>query len=522
MSLIQAVFTSRNSSGHLSDDLAGSLLEDKAPTDYQLAALVTDFFLTGGLTPAEHDLQETILLGIPKIKEYLAALSDIDGSSDFERSFLRGILQGRIIEESDWKILIDSITSGAVNNLFLAVLLTLIRHKGLHDSGLPILTRLMTDSGKVFDYRNNSNLGYRKVLRRYPTGALSEKAALLMPSLLMAFAEELPICSPFIVAKSLSYTGGTWDKLSSIPGFYFPKQGVETIAVLKECNVAMIVTEHDFNPADRVLYKFRSETNTVESADLIISSIASKQVAVPADSLLMDMRYGRGAFIPTLAKAEEIYKELAKLFKVSLIKSQPFYISTEEPGGSAIGNYLEILEAVTIMKGEIVYQNIPFHPAGLSQQRELVLDMTSELIGLEFPQMNKLAIRQTALRYFNSGKVWECFKKLLRVHQVSEAVINKIERNEFFSPEQLFSFDILSTKEGLISAIKQKELGNFVNFTLRDSRTQPFNNPVLYSGIVLFKRKGDAVGKNEVLGRVFHTTAVGREFLQSDSYFEIG
>ena len=204
--------------------------------------------------------------------------------------------------------------------------MVIIKFKGLGKDDTILFTREIAKSGKKFDYRNSKTLNRRKIISRYPTGALSEKIALIMPSLLFCLAKTYKFCSPFLIAKSLGYTGGTWDKLLSIPNFNFPLQGIETLNILKQCNVTMAVTKGNFNPVDRILYQLRSLTNTVDSFPLIVSSIGSKQLALPLDSLLLDIRYGSGTFLKTLNEAKLFYQYLFEITSSENIKTNVYIL----------------------------------------------------------------------------------------------------------------------------------------------------------------------------------------------------
>ncbi|MBK8624647.1 MAG: hypothetical protein IPN86_03410 [Saprospiraceae bacterium] len=200
------------------------------------------------------------------------------------------------LDEREIQFIVEMSLESSLHSLSLTLILNLIKFKGLSLKNVSLLSLKMAESGCIYDYRKNSELNYKHVLRRYPTGAVSEKIALIMPSLLKCLSNSYKFVSPFLVAKALGFTGGTWDKLSSIPNFKFPKSGNQSISILKKEHVCMTVAQGDYAPSDTFLYQLRSITNTVDSLPLIISSIASKQIANPVDTLLLDIRYGKNAF----------------------------------------------------------------------------------------------------------------------------------------------------------------------------------------------------------------------------------
>lgn len=315
----------------------------------------------------------------------------------------------------------------------------------------------MSNSGKKFDYRNSPILNHRKLVRRYPTGAVSEKIALIMPSLLMCFSELLPLASPFLVAKSLSFTGGTWDKLSSIRGFSFPDQGIESINCLKEINVSMTVTKGDFNPADRILYQMRSLTNTVNSIPLIISSIASKQISNPVDSLILDIRYGENAFLKNIEEAKHFSAETERICNHFGIKCKSINTSTNDMFGSSIGNYWEVLESLAIMTNSNSFSNMDFTNKILSKQKAMVILMTVELINLEFG-IDKKEIEKKCDEYFNTGSVFNAFLKLIKSHGVQDNIINQLKSRILEKPTTIFMYELKAYKKGVIKKLDKKNL----------------------------------------------------------------
>jgi pyrimidine-nucleoside phosphorylase len=305
-----------------------------------------------------NDLEEVLLKKIvgssPEVSDYLLSLTEnkIYGEEFDKLSVLTKVNNGIELSDLEMEKLFDFFNEGKISDAYMATWLSIVCCKGLAEKNVVKLTEIMRDSGKIFDYRNSPELGYRKIIRRYPTGALSEKTALIMPSLIASLSEKYSIASNFLVAKSLSYTGGTWDKLNSLPNFYFPQQGEETTEIMKNSpHVVMSVTREDFNPLDRKLYQLRSVTGTVESIPLIVSSIASKHLAMPADFLLMDVRYGKGAFLNSRQEATEMSSLLMKILRNHMY-SDYVLVDSRQPTGMGIGNELEIVEALKIMKSD--------------------------------------------------------------------------------------------------------------------------------------------------------------------------
>ncbi|MBK0379322.1 hypothetical protein [Mucilaginibacter segetis] len=471
--------------------------------DFQLTAVAAQLYLRGELSTTEEAFTSKILTD----KEL------------FNEGLTKKIFLGEFISEKDWQPLIKEICADTVDREKLAVLLSVIKYKGLTEGSISTMTLAMWHSGNTYDYRGMNRLGYKKVIRRYPTGALSEKIALIMPSLLMAFARQIPIISPFTIGRSLAFTGGTWDKLSAIKGFKFPEQGEETVKMLVKCGISMTVTGANYNPADDFLYPFRSLTHTVNSFPLIVSSIASKQLAVPADALLLDVRYGEGAFLVDREEASALASSIAAILKDQNICCQSCFTISNQPTGAAIGNYWEILEAVNLMGGRN-YLTGRLNLAGLAEQKALVIQMTAQLIKITFPELDENDLYKMADEFFETGEVLKNFRFLLACHGVKQ-----IESDRLFADAQPSSYmetSIYAEHSGVLNQIHQQKLGSFVNFELGGGQNQFFGiDQERQSGLILTKRLNDPVREGEVLAIIFHHQPIDQRLLESSLYFNI-
>jgi pyrimidine-nucleoside phosphorylase len=391
----------------------------------------------------------------------------------------------------------------AVPNEFVGAFLMLVCRFGLQDRDVLELTKAMAASGEIFDYRKDPRLRPKRMFRRYPTGGVSEKASLILPSLIAALAEERPLISPFLVARSLGFTGGTWDKLSSIPGFRFPEPGPETVETLVRCGVAMSVTHGAFNPADRILYQMRSVTDTIDSNPLIVSSIVSKQIVVPCDLLILDVRYGEGTFLETRERASVVGKAMCDFIQKCGIKCMMTLLDTYEPNGVTIGNALEVSEAITIMKGE----SNPLFDVRLQEiQKNIVIDFAAKGMAFLFPDSSPSRWAEICQHKFTKGDVWRHFKALLGAHNVADRTIDQLESDSLFLMHDCEQYEVRATKAGQIVAIDQEELGRTVNFELGAGGNEYAGLRDLYSGVILHRKLYDYVRKGDVIARLVSTS----------------
>jgi len=424
------------------------------------------------------------------------------------------IYHGISLKQKDIQEIVSLSLKKPVHHCRLTIILVLIKLCGLSDENTKRLSLAMAYSGEVFDYRSRSELDYRKLLRRYPTGAVSEKIALVMPALLRCFTRILPISSPFLVARSLSFTGGTWDKLSTIDGFTFPAAGDESFRLLKESGVCMSVTLDSFNPSDRLMYKLRSLTNTVISMPLIISSIASKQIASPVDYLLLDVRFGKNAFLDSHQRAMDFYEKTKAILSAEKINTQACFTDTELITGSTIGNLLEVLECVAMMKQKTCFGELIFSKPQINSQLDLIFKLTGELI-FSMGTSDPRTIYNQCEEFLATGELYISFKALLEDHRVGKPTLESLDLEDYFTQKRLISTDVFAAESGVITSFNQREMGNFVNFEL--NRQNVHFEGQKNGGILLLKHEGDYVDKGDLIARIFSDS----DFTMNDYLFNL-
>jgi pyrimidine-nucleoside phosphorylase len=216
----------------------------------------------------------------------------------------------------------------------------------------------MLESGEVLDYPNK---GDRRIVDKHSTGGIGDKVSLVLAPLL-ACDERLWV--PMISGRGLGITGGTLDKLESIPGFDVGLSKERALAQLEQIGVVMIGQTADICPADKKLYALRDVTGTVPSQPLIVASIMSKKLAESLDALVLDVKFGSGAFMKTRQDAESLGSAMRSVGEAMGVQTEAKYNPMDEPLGQSVGNALEVLECIETMRGK--------GPADLV---ELVLDL---------------------------------------------------------------------------------------------------------------------------------------------------
>jgi len=433
----------------------------------------------------------------PEIKKLVDLLEDKSKVSEVLEVKLN--LKTSLTKE-DIEFIVDLSVESDSEYIRLTIILVLIKLRGLSDLDTQRLSISMANRGEIFDYRGEARLDHRKLIRRYPTGAVSEKIGLVMPSLLRCFSKDEKFVSPFLVAKSLGFTGGTWDKLSTVDGFTFPYPGEDSIKILETGRICMTVTMGEFNPSDRLLYKLRSLTNTVKSLPLIISSIASKQLANPVDHLLLDIRYGENAFLESKVVAQTFFKNISCILGAQGIKTSAEYTNTKNIFGSSIGNLVELIESVALMKNKSSFGSLVFSQKHLEKQRDLVFKMTCDLVE-EFSINNREEIEKQCLEFLQSGALFTNFLSLLHDHGVEDYILDDFISESYFENKNLRNQAIRSTRNGKLQAFNQQKMGNFVNFDL--NRPDIHSQSQKYGGIILIRHENDYVAKGDLIAYVF-------------------
>lgn len=458
----------------------------------QLGALAISLQLRAGRNSSEEDLLQFIIDTSIPIRQYLQQLDDLStplGKTSrkipLKRSEMEALLHGYLVND--------------VDDCYMAMWLMIVVYRGLVNKEVSDMTDIMSNSGAVYDYRNVAELECRKIIRRYPTGGVSEKIALIMPSLIAAFAEQYPIASNFLVARSLGHTGGTWDKLSVIPGFHFPAQGRETLNILKRHHVAMSVTSADCNPLDNRLYQLRSATGSVVSLPLITASIASKLRVLPVDFTLLDVRYGEDVFAQNIEEGRHLGSEILKLIQRDM---EGDFLLTEvlQPDGMGIGNKLEVMEALSIMKNDL--NNTRWNEKALEEQKNLLIKMFKLMMQRVFPLIDLSSLEGQIREAFSNGRVLSGFKRLLLSHGVSESDAVALIDNPEILLEKYVGHFIYAKQAGVLKKIDLKKIGLFVNFDLitgLNTFAPAENNG---AGVILQVRLGDQIVEGDVLCEV--------------------
>ncbi|HXB62412.1 MAG TPA: thymidine phosphorylase [Acidobacteriaceae bacterium] len=260
----------------------------------------------------------------------------------YTMDLLRKKRDGHALTKREMQHLVHSVTTGTISTAQIGAFLMAVYLRGLTGDELHALTNAMRFSGEVFDSRP---LG-KFTVDKHSTGGVGDKTSLLIAPIAAAAG----LAVPMISGRSLGHTGGTLDKLETIPGFNSQLSMKEFFDVIQKCGASLIGQTKTLVPADRILYSLRDHTSTVESPNLITASIMSKKLAEGLDGLVLDVKTGSGAFMSKFEDAEHLARLMVGTGEAAGTRTAALLTSMDEPLGRFSGNWIEVWECVDIMK----------------------------------------------------------------------------------------------------------------------------------------------------------------------------
>ena len=337
----------------------------------------------------------------------------------------------------------------------------------------------MLYSGKVIDLTNIP--GYK--IDKHSTGGVGDKTSLIIAPTVAAASVPVPMIS----GRGLGHTGGTLDKLESIPGFRTNLSIKEYKNVLKKCGAVLIGQTKDIAPADKLIYSLRDVTATVESIPLITASIMSKKLAEGIDGLVLDVKTGSGAFMKDYHDAKELALSLintAKEFKKKVIA---FITDMNQPLGNYIGNWLEVYESIKILKGEVE-----------NDLYELSMQLSGAMIYLGKKAFSIEEGVEIAKQKIKSG---EAFEKFIQIAKLQNGDVSFLTKPEKY-PKSKFHAEIKCNANGYLKKVDTFELGMHA-LELGAGRKTKEDKIEPKAGIIFNYKIGDSIKKGDVIAEIF-------------------
>lgn len=388
--------------------------------------------------------------------------------------------------------LVSGVTSGEIPDYQISAWLMAVCFQGMTDEETAVLTDLMARSGDMTDL---SSLGEMTV-DKHSTGGVGDKTTPILAPLVASLGGIVAKMS----GRGLGFTGGTVDKLESIPGFRTEMPMEEFFSVVRRHGACVVGQSGNLTPADKKLYALRDVTGTVSSIALIASSVMSKKLAAGAKNIVLDVKVGGGAFMKTIRDAEALAEKMVAIGRANGRNVRAVLTNMDIPLGYAIGNALEISEAIDVLNGK-----------GPDDLREVVLVLASEMLALALQESCE-TMRKRCETALSDGTAFRKFKEMVAA-QGGDA--SYIEHPEKF-PQSAFRYEIKAEHDAYLFSMNAETIGKTA--TLLGAGREKKGDVIDFSaGIVLAKKTGDFVYKGETLA-VLHTNR-GEILAQADAMY---
>jgi pyrimidine-nucleoside phosphorylase len=392
---------------------------------------------------------------------------------------------GKELSREEIEFVVRGYTSGELPDYQVSAFLMASVLRGLSRAETAALTNAMLHSGRVLDF---SDIAGSKV-DKHSTGGVGDKTSLILAPIVAAGGVNVPMLS----GRGLGHTGGTLDKLESIPGFNVNLTLEEFRRVLGRLGCAMIGQTGDIAPADKKLYALRDVTATVESPSLICASIMSKKMAEGIDGLVLDVKTGSGAFMKKLEDSEALAELMVETGERMGKKTVALITDMDQPLGRYVGNALEVAECVEILRG---------HFGGSEDLLELTLELSGWMFFLGGRVASKDEGKALALEIIHGGKALAKFRDLVGEQGGDVRSID----DPGLLPHAAHCEDILAAASGFVASIECDRVG-MAGVVLGGGRLKKEDAVDPAVGIVLHKKVGDAVLAGEPLCTVHYNVA---------------
>ena len=394
-------------------------------------------------------------------------------------SLIRRKRDGGSLEPDEWRALVDGYVAGRIPDYQMSALLMAVVWRGLSADELAALADAMIASGDRF---HRGPLG-RPVLDKHSTGGVGDKVSLL----LVPMVASCGVAVPMISGRGLGHTGGTADKLESIPGFRTGLSLRETEAQLSRIGCAMITQTPEIVPADRKLYALRDVTGTVESIPLLATSIMSKKLAEGLDGLVLDVKTGSGSFLPQLDRSLELARTMIALGETRGCRTVALLTAMDRPLGRACGNALEVEEALQGLAGE-----------GPEDLMEVTYALGSEMLVLAGVERDPAEARRSLESAVSSGRALEMLGKIIEAQGGDPGVIEDPGILPQADAVEVFRAPI----GGTVAEVNPHTIGMAI-IELGGGR-QIISDPIDHGvGFVITVKPGDQVTARQPLASVF-------------------
>ncbi|KEQ50376.1 pyrimidine-nucleoside phosphorylase family protein [Streptococcus oralis] len=389
---------------------------------------------------------------------------------------------GQELTTAEIKWLVEGYVAGTVPDYQMSAFAMAVYFKGMTTREISDLTMNMVKTGQEFDLSAIEGVKVDK----HSTGGVGDKVTLILAPLVASFG--VPVAK--MSGRGLGHTGGTIDKLESIKGYQVERSQENFIRQVQDIGVSVIGQSDQLVKADKLLYALRDVTATVDTIPLIASSVMSKKIAAGADAILLDVTVGEGAFMKTVDEARELAQTMVELGKAVGRKTVAVITDMSQPLGKAIGNRLEILEALEILQGK-----------GREDISHFICELAQIMLGLADIEKTIEEIRQ----HLENGQALAKFEEMVAAQGG--------DLEDLYRPVKVAHvLEIPAQDTGVISALPAMEFGLYV-MRLGAGRAVKSDDLDYETGIVFEKKVGDSVQKGEIVAKVYTNGKISSELV---------
>ena len=380
---------------------------------------------------------------------------------------------GETLTKEEIDFMITDYVAGKIPDYQMSAMLMAIYFNGMENEELAAFTLAMRDSGDLVDLSPIEGIKVDK----HSTGGVGDKTTLIVGPIVAACG--VPVAK--MSGRGLGFTGGTLDKLESISGFRIDLSAEEFFETVKKTGISVIGQTGNLAPADKLLYALRDVTATVDSIPLIAASVMSKKLAAGSDKIVLDVTTGSGAFMKNTRDAKKLAKHMVAIGNHAGKETVAILTGMEEPLGFAIGNNMEVKEAIEVLKGD-----------GPEDVKEVSVALAGMMLSLGLENVSHSQGKRMAKKALSSGQAFEKFKEMV---QAQGGDIRYVEHPEFFERDA-FEGEVLAAEDGFLSGMDTEKIGVAAGLlgAGRETKDSVIN---MSAGIYLEKKIGDTVKKGE-------------------------
>ncbi|MCD4644145.1 thymidine phosphorylase [Bacillus mycoides] len=386
---------------------------------------------------------------------------------------------GHALTTEEINFIVEGYTNGSIPDYQMSSLAMAIFFQDMNDQERADLTMAMVNSGDTIDLSAIEGVKVDK----HSTGGVGDTTTLVLGPLVAALG--VPVAK--MSGRGLGHTGGTIDKLEAVPGFHVEIENDEFMRLVNENKIAVIGQSGNLTPADKKLYALRDVTATVNSIPLIASSIMSKKIAAGADAIVLDVKTGAGAFMKTDEDAKRLAEAMVRIGNNVGRNTMAVISDMSQPLGEAIGNALEVQEAINTLQGK-----------GPKDLEELCLTLGSQMVYLAGQASSLEDAREKLIEVMNNGKALESFKTFLSAQGGDASVVDDPSK----LPQAQFKIEVEAKEDGYVSEIVADEIGTAA-MLLGAGRATKESEIDLAVGLMLRKKVGDSVKKGDSLVTIY-------------------